>query len=429
MRDSRQQGAVHDEAPSLDDEKVYKPVLYSISSVLLFKALCHGLTVNARVKTFIGIFKGDTVAAAKTLGSISAIGALLEFVVGPAFGKLSDIYGRKFVMQLAPVAIFISNLLITLRPRALWVHFLRIPVIALDTAFFAAMRAMMADVMSGKNIAANGLMSMAPAGLATIAAPLLASRLSVNNCFRFSTVLAGLCIFVLNRMMETLPPWQRMKPSSFDVSSCNPFAFYHLFTNGRGLATLSLVSWVQTFTDSRLLEETATFVMRETAKLNDKGVQLQLTYMALSGFWSVPIGSASVKRLGRLGHTHFCHFFNVIGFLMWSRATSVGSLIRTQLILMFSQRKRDGVETLMTDVGVKKSMGKGQMEAYKMNLRSVSNFLAPMVYARVFTWGKTQGRPSSPFVFAAVISALSELIMLSLKECDLKSVLGVSKVE
>lgn len=413
----------------LDDAEIYKPVLYGISSVLVFKSLCHGLTVNARVKSFVSIYSGDTVAAANTMGYISALGALLEFIVGPSFGRLSDIYGRKFVMQLAPIALLISNAVIALNPQSLWVHFLRIPVIALDTAFFAAMRAMMADVMSGRNMAENGFISMFPAGVATISAPMLASKLSVKNSFRLTTVLAGLCIVVLKLIRETLPPSQRMSPSSLDASSCNPLAFYRLFTNGRGLATLSCVSWLQTLIDARLMEDTATLVGREKLQLNDKGVATQLTFMALSGFFSVPCGKFSVRFLGRLGHTHFCQVFSILGFSLWSRANSLASLRTAQIVMMPGQRKRDGIETIMTDMGVKKGMGKGQMEAYKMNWRSISNLLAPMLYVKLFTWGKARGTLGMPFTFAAIFSVFSEAIMLSLRESDITSVLEVSRVD
>mmetsp|Transcript_878 Transcript_878/g.1524 ORF Transcript_878/g.1524 Transcript_878/m.1524 type:complete len:97 (-) Transcript_878:390-680(-) len=95
---------------------------------------------------------------------------------------------------------------------------------------------------------------------------------------------------------------------------------------------------------------------------------------------------------------------------------------------MFGQRQRDGVETLMTEIGIRKGMGIGQMEAYKMNWRSVSNFLTPLMYARAFSWGKTHGILGTPFVIAAMLSALAEFIFLTVKETELCSEMGVSRV-
>ena len=39
----------------------------------------------------------------------------------------------------------------------------------------------------------------------------------------------------------------------------------------------------------------------------------------------------------------------------------------TKLVMLLGQRKRDGVETLVTEIGAAKGMGKGQVGGYKMN--------------------------------------------------------------
>ena len=74
--------------PPIDDPDIYKPVLYSISSVLVFKALSGGVTKAGLIKSMIAIHGGDTSKAAASLATISASGALLEFAVGPLFGKV-----------------------------------------------------------------------------------------------------------------------------------------------------------------------------------------------------------------------------------------------------------------------------------------------------------------------------------------------------
>jgi hypothetical protein len=62
--------------PLMDDPDTYKPVLYSIASVLVFKALCGGLTKNGTIKMMIDIHKGDTVKAAASLSMIQSLGRL-----------------------------------------------------------------------------------------------------------------------------------------------------------------------------------------------------------------------------------------------------------------------------------------------------------------------------------------------------------------
>jgi MFS family permease len=150
---------------TIDDEKIYKPVLHSNSSMLVFKLLAASTVVNARVKLMVDIHKGDTAAAAQAMGWMSSVGAILEFMIGPLLGRLSDRLGRKTIMLAFPVLEMAGNLLVILNPKSLAMQWCAlVPTIALGTSFFASMRAMMADVMSGRNIAENGFMHMAPAG-------------------------------------------------------------------------------------------------------------------------------------------------------------------------------------------------------------------------------------------------------------------------
>jgi len=89
------------------------------------------------------------------------------------------------------------------------------------------------------------------------------------------------------------------------------------------------------------------------------------------------------------------------------------------VLLMFSFRQRDGVETMMTEYGVKEGMGKGQMEAYKMNFRSIFNLIGPLVYARCFALGSNSASNGMlgaglPFSAAASFVGLAEMMLLTL---------------
>merc|ERR1712060_460702 len=109
---------------------------------------------------------------------------------------------------------------------------------------------------------------------------MIAMRLSTKGAYMFSAILMAGCALVAERLQETLALQCRAALNSMDFASCNPLAFYKLFTNGRTLATLSAVSAVQTYTDPRLMDECATLVMREKLRWNDKQIQQQLGVMA-----------------------------------------------------------------------------------------------------------------------------------------------------
>ena len=94
-----------------------------------------------------------------------------------------------------------------------------------------------------------------------------------------------------------------------------------------------------------------------------------------------------------------------------ANATNSRQLRLVQLILLFGQRQRDGTETLITDVAIKKGFGKGEIESYKMNWRSVSNMFAPIIYSRSFSYGKTVGKKALPFYSAMALTLLSEVVL------------------
>jgi hypothetical protein len=286
------------------------------------------------------------------------------------------------------------------------------------------MHAMMSDVMSGSNIAQNGFINMAPAGLAVVIAPIIAGRLSTRGNFILSTVFSAMCVAVMGRLQETLPPKSRLPASSLDFSSCNPMAFVRLFTSGQALATLTLCSGVQTFTDPRLMDETTVGVMKDLG-MSDVAVQTQLLRQSTSMICGVAAGKFSINTLGRLGHTHSSNLFKLLGFLLWSQAPgNPNVMMLSQLVLCLGQRQRDGVETLITDLAVKKGIGKGLAQAYKFNFRSISNLMAPLLYANLFAIGKDRRITGLPFMGAAFVSLVAELVICTVSEGKLRTELG-----
>jgi hypothetical protein len=161
------------------------------------------------------------------------------------------------------------------------------------------------------------------------------------------------------------------------------------------------------------MDEVSALVMRDKLQWGDNRVQQQLALMSASTIAGVPVGKYSVKSFGRLGHTHFSHAFKFMTFVLWSQASNGRSMRVAQLMHVFGQRQRDGVETLITDLGATKGLGRGQVESYKYNWRSISNLLAPLLYARLFGVGKARGDAGLPFVGAAVFVATAELLLTS----------------
>ena len=155
------------------------------------------------------------------------------------------------------------------------------------------MRAMLADVMSGENIAKNAFINMTLAGFGIVLGPRIAARHSAQQNFQLAMVCGAVGMWAVARLKETLVDSERMP---VDYSACSPFAFTRLFTNGKALASLSLVSGLQTFGDPRLTQESATLVMREKLGWDHKRIQNFLSTMGLSAVCGAGTAKVDEKR-------------------------------------------------------------------------------------------------------------------------------------
>ena len=65
------------------------------------------------------------------------------------------------------------------------------------------------------------------------------------------------------------------------------------------------------------------------------------------------------------------------------------------LITGFGERKRDGVETMITKLGAERGYGRGELAAAMANFRSIANILAPLLYGYSYAFGLSR-KPQWP---------------------------------
>ena len=79
--------------------------------------------IPTRAPLIVACLAGNTVAAAKTLAAMTSLGAAVELLVSPVFGKLSDAVGRRRLMLVAPCTHGCLHLLVGLFPGNLPLNF------------------------------------------------------------------------------------------------------------------------------------------------------------------------------------------------------------------------------------------------------------------------------------------------------------------
>jgi len=150
------------------------------------------------------------------LGVLLGVYPLGQFFATPLLGELSDIYGRRIVIQLSIVGTIISTLIFTygLLAASIWLIFLSRVVNGLTGGLIAVAQASIADISSEGEKSKNFGLIGAAFGTGFIIGPFLGGLLSsgihplltVTTPFLFAAFLSGISLFYVTRHLEETSP-------------------------------------------------------------------------------------------------------------------------------------------------------------------------------------------------------------------------------
>eukprot|EP01050_Picozoa_sp_SAG11_P018804 SAG11_NODE_2900_length_2851_cov_1.375727_3_plen_263_part_00 len=217
-------------------------------------------------------YNGDVAAAATGAATMSSCCGLLELLINPMVGKLTDRFGRKAFFYLGPTANCLFSLLQIKFPTSIPVAYAqRILSQTLSTVSGSTIgTATLADVASGDTLTA-ALGSLGSwAGLGVIIGPLLTgsmarifgndSRVQIAVGFGVKAVVAGsTLLYLLTRLPETLP---RDKRRPFSLSGVNPLRFLRLFRGGSTLRWLALANGFSCMCEGKMTADTTLLYIR-----------------------------------------------------------------------------------------------------------------------------------------------------------------------
>ena len=73
-----------------------------------------------------------------------------------------------------------------------------------------------------------------------------------------------------------------------------------------------------------------------------------------------------------------------------------------------------GVSARMIQLGAAKGMGQGALNAGMQNQNALIKVIGPMLYGSLFSLGCRIGRPDLPFLFAACVGVVAQILILLL---------------
>src|SRR5262245_10396468 len=211
-----------------------------------------GIIIPVFPTLIVGFLDGDTARGAIIYYVFGTIWALMQFLVSPAVGVLSDRFGRRPIVLLSNFGLGFDYILMAMAPNLTWLFIGRV-IAGITASSMSAAGAYIADVMPpDKRAGAFGYMGVA-FGLGFVLGPALGGVLGGIDPHLPFWVAAALslinAVYGLFVLPESLPR-ERRKP--FSWKRANPVGSLMLLRSHPELSGLSLVHFLYTLSHNAL---------------------------------------------------------------------------------------------------------------------------------------------------------------------------------
>jgi DHA1 family tetracycline resistance protein-like MFS transporter len=362
---------------------------------------------------------GDAAATARTMGGMSATAAVIEFLLNPVLGRLSDLYGRKpFLLGAAGVnsflhalvAAFPSNLPINIMDRCISG--------AMIFCFFNPVGAALGDIFAPNRmqlLGANGARLGSSFGLGFAIGPAIGSRCTGPQAFALSSFTFFLSwLWVFLKFEETLPANRRMP---FDIKAANPFSFVQLFQN-KLMSTYATSVGLNSFGEYANIYDINFLYLNQVMGYGQKGVG---TFAMGFGVTQIFGGMAAKKLIMSIGQSSYTVIANAcyaLGFALFGTARSPPQIAAALLFIMFGHQRAGEASGLLQVEAAAKGMGRGEIAGAQANFLAIIKIVALVLYSRLFAWGTSSGRklPGLPYLQIAAFMAAAQFTFNTVKK-------------
>ena len=390
------------------------------------------MLLQSRPQLAMQVMGGSATTAGVLLGQLVSGAALLEFFINPVFGRMSDTYGRSVFLKLGCLGPTITRLLVFLRPSLATIALDRVLGPAVTTAWFSVVRASQTDKMSGPELAkAQGPIAVA-AGLGVIIGPILDGIFtSIGGSklpFLVAAIMAAAPAVAFTTMYEeTLEEKDKRPFGMAGLLDCSPFGFVKMLKMSRAVKWLMVTSGMQAFSEGRTITEINTIFCTKDLEWSTAKLTTFISSYGVCVLLGGIFGGRQIAMLGQSTHTTVSNLSNFASFMIWGAAKKSTSwlLFVAMVVSLLGQRKRDCVESMVTEICVDGGMGKGEVSASMANFRTLPGIVGPITMGYVYAWATSNPSkryiPGLPFYIVGVLMLLAEgsFRMLSKKEMGL----------
>jgi DHA1 family tetracycline resistance protein-like MFS transporter len=334
------------------------------------------------IKQFTG---GDTAAASEWNVLFATTWGLMQFVVGPILGMLSDRVGRRPVLLISNFGLAVDFLFMALAPTLWWLYVGRI-LNGMTAASFSTAGAYLADVTAPDKRAKSFGMLTSAFSFGFLVGPTLGGFLGAYSLRLPFFVAAGITalnwLYGLLILPESLPKEKRL--AAFNWSRANPVGSLRLLQSHRGLLALAIVAFLFQLAQVVLPQ---VFVLYTTYRYHWPTWVLGLTF-PITGIMGVIVQmflvGPAVARFGERRIVLFGCLAGALGFFWYGAATNGWLYMLGAPLFAFSGFIMPGLQGLMTQ-RVQPNQ-QGQLQGANQSLQGIASFIGPLIFGESFAW-------------------------------------------
>ncbi len=361
------------------------------------------------VEEFLG---GDTARAASVFGLFGTVWALMQFVLAPILGSLSDRFGRRPVILLSCLGLGLDYVLMALAPTITWLFVGRV-LSGVTSASFATAGAYIADVTPPERRAAGFGMIGAAFGVGFVLGPALGGVLGAVDPRLPFWVAGGLALVNALYGYFVLPeslPLERRK--SFSWRRANPLGTLDMLRRHAGLAGLASVAVIYHLVHHVLPSVYVLYVgYRYGWNPRDTGLTL-----AAVGVMSVIVQGGLVRPLvARFGERRTLLTglaAGIAGYLIFGLAEQGAWFLMGVPVFGLMGLFNPSLQGLMTRRVA--ASEQGQLQGINGSFMGLTGIVGPGLFTSVFALAIGRGAgwqlPGAPFVLAASLLSVAWLV-------------------
>jgi len=380
------------ELEGASDEKT-KRTLKQVLHLVFLNASAWLMMVPARPEMILRISNGDPAKASKTMGLMSSVAGIFEFLITQLLGRVSDKIGRK-PMMLATASVgcffrFVEFLSAnSSRNKVIIANWLdRCLAGACYPAFFTVAQAAINDVITEQaDLAKLGGRMSSWGGAGMIFGPLVGAKvLSLSggpeytcltaSCFSLFTML-----YVQTSFDETLDVAKRR---DINWAACNPFACLQLFTKGGTIFKVSLLNIVQMVMSQT--HDMKMIMLRSSFGFSPDDVGRYMLGYGIVTIAGGILGAKSIRGLGQWWHTCVCQMFEICSLLSWAASKDGKGVTLGLLLASMGQQRGLATGAALSALAAKTGMPLGQVAASISNIANLAKIVGPYAYTMLFS--------------------------------------------